>query len=104
MTKVSINQFVSSFSPRDAVGNIILAIRDLLREAGYSSEIYAEMVHKEMKNSAKNIREYDVENKNDILIYHHGFASDLVNFLILLPNRKILVYHNITPAHFFRWY
>jgi len=100
--KKSIHQFVSSFSPRDAVGNIVLSIRDILREAGYNSDIYAEMIHPEMKSEAISYIKYSKENYNDILFYHHSFASDLVDYLLPLQQRIVLIYHNITPSHFFK--
>jgi len=100
--KKSVHQFVSSFSPRDAVGNIVLSIRDILREAGYNSNIYAEMIHPEMKSEAICHTKYSKENSNDILIYHHSFASSLVDYLLPLQQRIVLIYHNITPSHFFK--
>jgi len=100
--KKSVHQFVSSFSPRDAVGNIVLSIRDILREAGYYSNIYAETIHPEMKNEAICHTKYSKENSNDILIYHHSFASYLIDYLLPLQQRIVLIYHNITPSHFFK--
>jgi len=100
--KKSVHQFVSSFSPRDAVGKIVLSIRDILREAGYNSNIYAETIHPEMKSEAICHTKYSKENSNDILIYHHSFASSLVDYLLPLQQRIVLIYHNITPSHFFK--
>jgi len=97
----SIHQFVSTISPRDAVGNIIVSIQKILHEAGYHSEIYAETIHPEMKKYAKSYSEYNNKNSDEILIYHHGFASNLVDYLLPLKNKIILIYHNITPASFF---
>jgi len=99
--KSSVHQLVSTFSPRDAVGNIVLSMRKILREAGYNSEIYAQTIHPEMKNEALPYTNFDKIKSNDILIYHHSFASDLVDFLLPLQNKIILIYHNITPSHFF---
>jgi len=97
----SVHQFVSTISPRDAVGNIVVSIQKILKESGYNSEIYAETIHPEMKKYAKSHTEYNKENSDDILIYHHGFASNLVDYLLPLKNKIILIYHNITPASFF---
>ena len=97
----SVHQFVSTISPRDAVGNIVISIQKILKESGYNSEIYAETIHPEMKKYAKSHTEYNKENSDDILIYHHGFASNLVDYLLPLKNKIILIYHNITPASFF---
>jgi len=99
--KNSVHQFVSSISPRDAVGNIVIATRDVLRGAGYTSEIFAESVHEEMKDEAKHFTKYNKKNSKDILVYHHSFESSLVDYLLPLKNKIILIYHNITPSHFF---
>jgi len=100
--KNSVHQFVSSFSPRDAVGKIVLSIRDILRNAGYNSDIYAETIHSELKKDAFLLSHYQKENSNDLLIYHHTFASDLVDYFSSQQNRIMLIYHNITPSHFFQ--
>ena len=97
----SVHQFVSTISPRDAVGNIVVSIQKILKESGYNSEIYAETIHPEMKKYAKSYTKYNKANSDDILIYHHGFASNLVDYLLPLKNKIILIYHNITPASFF---
>jgi len=97
----SVHQFVSTISPRDAVGNIIVSIQKILQESGYNSEIYAETIHPEMKKYAKSYTAYNKANSDDMIIYHHGFASNLVDYLLPLKNKIILIYHNITPASFF---
>ena len=99
MTK-SVHQFVSSFSPRDAVGKIVLSMRQILRDAGYNSNIYAETIHHEMKNEAIYHTKY-YEDPDDMIIYHHSFASGLVEYLMPLQNKIVLIYHNITPSKFF---
>ena len=55
-----------------------------------------------MKNEAICHTKYSKENSDDILIYHHSFASSLVDYLLPLPQRIVLIYHNITPSHFFK--
>lgn len=40
--------------------------------------------------------------RDDILLMHYSFFDRNANDLLALPCRKILIYHNITPGHFFR--
>ena len=44
------------------------------------------------------LRKYSAE---DVLVYHHGIASDAEAHLRLFPGRKFLVHHGITPPRFF---
>jgi len=98
----SIHQFVSSFSERDAVGKIVLTIQETLQDAGYESGIYAEIIPSALKNKVNNFSCFEKNDKQSIVIYHHTFASDLVNYLKTLENPKFLIYHNITPPEFFQ--
>lgn len=40
--------------------------------------------------------------RDDLLVFHHSFLDSNAQRLLDLPCRKIIVYHNITPGHFFR--
>src|SRR5574341_373582 len=100
-SKPAVHQFVPVLSPRDAVGNEVLCIRNTLRRLGYRSEIFVERVHPEMIAESKPLTHYEVSSATDIIIYHHAAASDLVDFLVSLPGKKIMIYHNITPHEYF---
>jgi glycosyltransferase involved in cell wall biosynthesis len=103
MERFQINQIHPSVSYGDAIGNEMLEIRTVLRELGYESDIYGQYIHPKM-STAKQYHEYSkVSSPNNILIMHYsiGYGSELLNFVKSLPDKKVLLYHNITPPHFF---
>ena len=99
-------QMVTELNYGDAVGNDILALRDLLDSNGYKSEIYTASFNKKVKNSdtIKLTEPFPELNKDDVLIYHLCVASPLHAKLPEMDCRKIAVYHNMTPAVFFKEY
>ncbi len=99
-SKIQVCQFVPILAPRDAIGNEVLAIRHELRKLGYESAVFVKTLHPEMIHEAKRFTKCKMSG-NDVIIYHHATGSDLVNFIIRMPSRKILIYHNITPHKFF---
>ncbi|WP_067047735.1 glycosyltransferase family 4 protein [Methanofollis ethanolicus] len=97
---MKIHQILPSFSPGDAIGNEVLLMRDLLRSWGYESEIFAQNISPAMR--ARPYREYEWESSPDnLLIYHFSIGSEVSDFVRGLPDKKVLIYHNITPSHFF---
>lgn len=100
MTEV--HQILPSFSYGDAIGNNALEIRDVLRKWGYKSDIYAEHAHPKMSKFAKNFYEYKkCSSPDNILIFHYSIGSEVSRFVKTLPDKLILIYHNITPHHYF---
>jgi len=97
----AVHQFIPVLSPRDAAGNEVIAIRDMLRKLGYRSDIFVEVAHPEMYQESKKFTDYAVSSPNDVIIYHMASYSKLVNSILALPGRKIMVYHNITPHEYF---
>lgn len=43
-----------------------------------------------------------VPNKRDVIIFHYSFSDLNADVICLLRAKIVLVYHNITPGHFFR--
>lgn len=97
---MQINQFHSGTAVGDAVTNQMLMIRDLLKKNGYESEIYAEYVAKDLKHIIKPISSYK-GSKDAILFVHHSMGMNVFDTIVNLPDKKILIYHNITPEKFF---
>lgn len=98
---MKVHQILPSLAPGDAIGNEVLLMRDLLRSWGYESDIFAQHIHPEVQ--ARPYKEYESESSSqNLLIYHFSIGSEVSNFVKDLPDRKVMVYHNITPPHFFR--
>ncbi len=98
-------QVTPTFSLGDGVGNHTYALMKVIQSMGFDTAIYA--VHN-AKNVPKELR-HDVEklpklNKDDVLIYHQAIGTALADRIAALPCRKIMVYHNTTPPHFFEGY
>jgi len=102
--KIQVHQIHPSVSYGDAIGNDMVEIQNLLRKMGYDSNIYAKYIHPKM-NEVKNYTEYlKVSSRENILLIHYsiGYGEELLSFIESLPDKKILIYHNITPSHFFK--
>ncbi len=99
--KKKIHQFVDTLVPGDAISNYSIQIMQHLQRKGYESHIYTRatlVVRKEIKYFRQEI------DQNAAIIFHHSTITPFINKLHMLPNKKALIYHNITPAAFFREY
>jgi glycosyltransferase involved in cell wall biosynthesis len=97
------HSLLPAFYPNDATGSIASELQYLLRRLGFQSELFALDIHPELRDLARPASELaDSVEANDAILYHHGIGSELVPLLSSLPVRKVLAYHNITPAQFFQ--
>jgi glycosyltransferase involved in cell wall biosynthesis len=103
----AIHQFLPTFAGRDAIGMHTLRLQQLLRDAGYESDIYARFMHDEVKSRAYNFDEFAKRNpsRTDTLaLYHYSIGDKMVDELSTMGVPIALDYHNITEARFFlRW-
>lgn len=99
---VQVHQILHTLSYGDAVSNEVIEIRRALRKMGYHSEIFAINSHPKVSKFCKHIKEYK-KSVNNVVLYHLSIASlEVTEFVRLLPDTKILIYHNITPHNYFR--
>ncbi len=98
----AVHQIVAGFRLGDAISNYAVAIRDQLRGHGFCSEIFLPGQHLDPAagHLAHPFQEGCIK-PEDGLIYHHSIGSDLTPLAKAHSGPKCLVYHNITPAHFF---
>ena len=93
---------LAALSYGDAIGNEALRIQEILRGRGHDSEIFAESVHPEMAGRARKLWDYrTVASAENVLILHFSIGAGVSTFAYHLPDRILLVYHNITPARWF---
>lgn len=99
---MQINQIISTIAYGDAVSNDTVAFRQVIRNMGYQSKIYAEsIVPPYNSKTALPIDKLTGVEPDDILIYHLSTGTQLSFDFAKYPCRKIVVYHNITPPEFF---
>ncbi len=98
---VEINQILPSISYGDAISNHAIEIRTILKSWGFKSEIYAQNIHPKLSHITKVYTGYKKSSPEDILIFHFSIGSDVSRFVKTLPDKKILIYHNITPYNYF---
>lgn len=99
---MNIHQFLTSYSYGDAIGNEALEIRNYLRDQGHHSEIFALFYHPRYADQIINYLEYDrYSHKDNVVIYHFSIGSAVTKKFLRVPDKKAIIYHNITPYEFF---
>ena len=97
----AVHQMLPDFAAGDAIGNEVLALQKTLRSWGVRSEIFASHVQERLRGQARPAEDYARQaGSDDVLIFHFSIGDRLAADLPGLPGRKVLRYHNITPAHF----
>ena len=96
-------QLLESFAPGDAISNSVTALARLCRTAGKQADVVAAHVHPRVGDVAVPFGQYRWAEvgPGDLLLFHHSIGTELVSRLPRLPGCKVLVYHNVTPAHYF---
>jgi glycosyltransferase involved in cell wall biosynthesis len=101
---VGIHQILVSASPGDAITNLALGTRRLLRRVG-PSEIYAHHIAPELHDDVLPLAKYDARHARNILIFHASIGQSAVHeFLTSRTEPLVLVYHNVTPGKYFEPY
>jgi glycosyltransferase involved in cell wall biosynthesis len=101
MTRIAI--VCQSLVPGDAVGNDVLEMHRVLSRRGYDVALFAG--HWELPEPAcrpvSEVPAFLRGNRSNVLIYHHstGFEAG-VALLACLSCKRIVRYHNVTPAAF----
>ena len=103
---LKIVQMVSHFKTGDAIGNEIIAMHRLLSEEGYDAYVTALSIH---EDAACQVRMLDASvlqdlQAEDVAIFHKAAGDVFSSVFRTLRCRKVMIYHNITPASFFFWY
>ena len=97
---IAIHQYTPAITKADGVSNSLFFIKRMLTALGYESEIYADNIDPKLKELVRPRHTYQ-ENSNNILLLHHAAAQPDPGWFIRLADRLAMVYHNITPAHYF---
>jgi glycosyltransferase involved in cell wall biosynthesis len=96
----------ANLSYGDAVTNHVLEIDARLKAWGLDARVYAQTCEPRMRDKGRPDSEYEpfLNEAQDLLIYHYAIYTPTLELYMRSRNRKIVIYHNITPPDFFRGY
>ncbi len=99
---MDIHQFATSLSYGDAISDEMLEIQRVLRERGHRSEIFTRFFDPRTAGQRRDYREYKkLSSPSNVVIFHFSIGSPVSKLFFRVPDKKIMVYHNITPHTFF---
>jgi L-malate glycosyltransferase len=101
----AIHQILPTLGFGDAIGNQVLEIKHLIQKGGGESEIFVEHYDPRLASECRHYEQYRrYSDERNLLILHYSIGGAVNRFVLDLPDRLILYYHNVTPARFFyRW-
>ena len=98
----AVHQFHPVLAPGDAMSDHVFALRERFQEWGYESEAYAVETKPGLAVEARSYRElFRKVQPDDTLLLHYSRGHEVFDELVKLPARRVLMYHNVTPAEFF---
>lgn len=101
----AIHQLTAGYANGDAISNEARVLRAMFRSWGVESDIFCETrrILPELRRDARPLEEaVSACRPDDIAILHLSIGSPANEVFARLPCRKVILYHNITPPHFFR--
>ena len=98
-----INQWVPAAHRGDAIGDSARRVRQILRNAGHTSDLFALTMDDELRGDVRSFSEPDAR-RGDATIFHFALPSPMTEAFAALDGARVLQYHNITPARFFAPY
>lgn len=97
-----IHQFVPNFFGGDAISNQAAELQKIFISLGFKSQIFAVAADRKLKKQASFYKKYrEFSGPGNLVFYHLSDPSEMTGFFKSLPDRKIIIYHNITPQKYF---
>jgi L-malate glycosyltransferase len=99
---MDVHQFSTSLTYGDAISDEMLEIRKVLREKGHNSEIFTRFFDPRLASLRRDYRDYKkFSSPANVVIFHFSIGSPVSKLFFRVSDRKIMIYHNITPHEFF---
>jgi len=92
-----VHQVLSGAGPVDAVTAQAFEYRGLLAEWEMDGGVYAAAIEPAVRGQVESVKRL-VPAPGDVLLFHYSAYAPKLEPLLELPQRKLLVYHNVTPA------
>jgi glycosyltransferase involved in cell wall biosynthesis len=97
----AVHQILASVEPGDAISDMAILVQRSLRDLRYESEIFAQNFHPSLTGAILPLYEHRaVAGRQDGVIFHHSIGSEAADYVARTGGRKLMIYHNITPAEF----
>lgn len=99
---MEVHQFATSLTYGDAISNEMIEIQKILREQGYTSEMFIKFYDPRMAAYIHDYREYKkFSSPQNVVLFHFSIGSPVSKMFFRVPDKKIMIYHNITPHSYF---
>ncbi len=99
---VRVDQVIPSLASRDAIGVSTVNLRNGLRAAGIDSDIYYGSFTPDVEHEGRSVTELGRAGRDRWLLYQASIGSPVYDIVAARPERKLVNYHNITPAALLR--
>lgn len=97
-----VDQFAPTVAYGDAIGSDIFELQRLFWKRGVASDVYADEARPGVEPFVLPWHDLRVPARDGAaLLVHVSMGNATLTEVAKLPHRKAVVYHNITPAHFF---
>jgi glycosyltransferase involved in cell wall biosynthesis len=100
----AIHQLVAGFTNGDAISNEAIVMRGVFRSWGFESDIFCETkrVLPELRGQTRDLQNCRSDFKpDDIALLHLSMGSEVNDIFPQLSSKKAILYHNVTPSHYF---
>jgi glycosyltransferase involved in cell wall biosynthesis len=98
----AVHQLIPHLAYGDGIGNQVFELRRLLRAAGYASDIFCESWDARLKGECQRYERYlAVSEAANIILYHYCASGPSNEFVLGVPDRVALYYHNLTPPIYY---
>ena len=95
-----VHQILSGAGPYDAVTTQALAFRDLYKGWGWGGRDVAAEIDPRIGDRVAPLRSLHARD-GDVLLVHYSAYAPKLRAVLDMPQRKLLISHNITPARWF---
>ena len=99
---MNIHQILAGFADGDAISGEAIQLRRILRSWGCESDIFCDSakVSPSLYDEYLPLSEYSAA-ADDVCLHHYGINSPSTDVFLASASKKIIIYHNITPAEYF---
>jgi glycosyltransferase involved in cell wall biosynthesis len=97
-----VHQICARLQYGDAVTGQVIRLHRLFLSWGWESRVYASSRDRAMASIDEGLEAYRpfMKAREDLLLYHFSVYDDNYRLFLESANRKVLIYHNITPPEF----